>query len=210
MTESSPDPKPEPSGDIIARVDFQYRWRSWAFAILMLGIGLWCLHDGFMVWPRENAAWERMGDRVDRPARPPHDPPGVLFNQFAGIVCTAISIPLLIWREYRSRGEYRLSGRTLHVPGQPPIPFEHIQGLDLTRWDRKGIAVLECHDSGVSRRVLLNDMIYKREPTDQIVKQVESQLAAMDSAESGMPDPETPSAPIATPGDSGSVGQDDP
>ena len=99
MTQPQPEPTPEPSRDIVAHVDFQYRWRSWAFAILMLAIGLLCLRDGFVVWPRENAAWEQMGNRVDRPTRPPHDPPGVLFNQFAGILCTAVSIPFLIWRE---------------------------------------------------------------------------------------------------------------
>lgn len=184
MTQTQTEPIAEPSGDIVARVDFQYRWRSWAFAILMLAIGLWCLHDGFVVWPRENAAWEQMGNRVDRPPRPPHDPPGVLFNQFAGILCTAISVPFLIWREYRSRGEYRLSGRTLHVPGQPPVSFDEIQGLDLVRWDRKGIAVLECQSSGITRRIALYDMIYERGPTDQIVERIEAHLAAMDSAES--------------------------
>ena len=199
MTQSPPEPAAEPSGDIVARVDFQYRWRSWAVAILLVGMGVFCLHDGFIVYPRENAAWERMGDRVDRPARPPHDPPGVLFNQIAGIVCTLVGIPFLIWREYRSRGDYRLSGQILHVPGQPPIPFDQIQGLDLTRWDRKGIATLECRDSGASRRVLLNDMIYERGPTDRIVQRIEAHLAAMDLAESGNPQNSSAAAPVNTP-----------
>lgn len=189
MTQSPSEPTADPSGDIVARVDFQYRWRSFAFAFLILAIGLWCLHDGFLVYPRENAAWERMGNRADRPARPPHDPPGVLFNQFAGILCTAISVPILIWREYRSRGEYRLSGRTLQVPGQPPVSFDEIQGLDLVRWDRKGIAVIECEVSGVRRRIALNDMIYQRGPTDRIVERIETHLAAMDSAESTKAEP---------------------
>lgn len=201
MTQSPPEPAAEPSGDIVARVDFQYRWRSWAVAIFLLGMGVFCLHDGFIAYPRDNAAWEKMGDRVDRPARPPHDPAGVLFNQFAGIVCTALGIPFLVWREYRSRGAYRLSGRILHVPGQTPIPFEHIQGLDLTRWDRKGIAILECRDSGKGRQVLLNDMIYDRGPTDRIVKQVEEHLAAIDSAETGNSQTAIPAPAIVAPED---------
>lgn len=183
MTQPQPEPTAAPPGDIVARVDFQYRWRSWAFAILMLGIGLWCIHDGFVVYPRENAAWEQMGNRMDRPTHPPHDPPGVLFNQFAGILCTAVSVPFLIWREYRSRGEYRLSGRTLYVPGQPPVSFDEIQSLDLVRWERKGIAVLECQSAGAKRAVALCDMIYERGPTDQIVARIEGYLAALDSAE---------------------------
>jgi hypothetical protein len=178
---TQPTPVPEHSGDIVAKVDFQYRWRTWAFSILMLVVGLWCLRDGFVIYPRDNAAWEQMGDRVERPARPPHDPPGVLFNQLAGILCTALSVPFFVWREYRSRGEYRLSGGTLHVPGHPPVTLQQVQGLDLVRWDRKGIAVLECQLPGGMRRVALNDMIYQREPTDQIVEQIEAHLTAMDA-----------------------------
>jgi hypothetical protein len=182
---TQPESPAEPSGDIVARVDFQYRWRSWVFAIVLLGMGLYCLHDGFVVWPRENAAWEQMGGSVDRSQRPPHDPPGVLFNQIAGILCTAVSIPFLVWREYRSRGEYRLSGLTLSVPGQPAIALDQIQGLDLVRWERKGIAVLECEVAGARHRIALHDMIYQRGPTDKIVEQIERRLAAMDSAEAG-------------------------
>lgn len=184
---TQPEPPAEPSGDIVARVDFQYRWRSWAFSIVLLVMGLYCLHDGFVVYPRDNAAWERMGNRVDRPVRPPHDPPGVLFNQVAGVLCTALSVPFLIWREYRSRGEYRLSGQTLHVPGQLPVSFDQIQGLDLVRWDRKGIAILECDGAGGKRQVALNDMIYERGPTDRIVERIEAHLAAMDSEEAKNP-----------------------
>lgn len=185
MTQPPSEPSAVPPGDIVARVDFQYRWRSWAVAILLLGMGIYCLHDGFFTWPQENAAWEKMGDRPDRPTRPPHDPPGVLFNQVAGVLCTSLAIPFLVWREYRSRGEYRLSGRVLRVPGQPPVALDEIQGLDLTRWDRKGIAVLECQSAGAKRQVTLNDMIYDRSATDQIVERIEGHLAALDSAESG-------------------------
>lgn len=180
MTE--PIAAPKPSGDIVARVDFQYRWRTWALGIFLLGIGLYSLHDGFIAYPRDNAAWEQMGNRVDRPLRPPHDPPGIVFNQFAGVLCTALSIPILIWRERRSRGEYRLSGNTLHVPGQAPIEMQEIQGLDLVRWDRKGIAVIECQSPGGMRRVAINDMIYQRQPTDQIVDRIEAHLTAMDAS----------------------------
>lgn len=170
------------SGDVIARVDFQYRWRSWAFALLMLMVGLWSLNDGFVVYPRDNAAWERMAGSVDRPPKPPHDQAGVLFNRFAGVLCTAISIPFLVWRERRSRGEYRLAGNTLHVPGHEPVTLDQIRGLDLVRWDRKGIAVVEYElPTGPKQTLKLCDMLYQREPTDQIVERIEAHLNALDA-----------------------------
>jgi hypothetical protein len=173
------------SGDVVARVDFQFRWRSWAFAILLLIVGLWSLNDGFVVYPRDNAKWEQMAGSVDRAPRPPHDQAGVLFNQFAGILCTAISIPFLIWRERRSRGEYRLTGDTLRVPGHGPVMLNQIRGLDLVRWDRKGVAVVEYElPTGGKRTLKLCDMIYQREPTDRIVERIEAHLNALDANQS--------------------------
>jgi hypothetical protein len=170
------------SGDVVARADFQYRWRSWAFAILMLIVGGWSLNDGFVVYPRDNAAWERMAGSVDRPPKPPHDQAGVIFNQFAGVLCTVVSIPFLIWRERRSRGEYRLSGNRLSVPGHEPVTLDQIRGLDLLRWDRKGIALLEYQlPTGKKGTLKLCDMIYQREPTDTIVERIEAHLNALDA-----------------------------
>lgn len=171
------------SGDVVARVEFQYRWRSWAFAIFLLGIGIYSLHDGFVVYPRENAAWREMGNRVDRPPKQPHDTPGVLFNQLVGVVCTAVSVPFLIWREYRSRGEYRLSGDKLQVPGHGPISLTQVRGLDLVRWDKKGIAIVEYESPAAAGAytLTLNDMIYQREPTDKIVERIEAHLNALDA-----------------------------
>jgi len=169
--------------EVFARVDFQYRWRTWALFLLLIGWGLWSLHDGFVVYPRENAAWAQMDERVDRPAKPPHEQSAVLFNQIIGVVLTICSVPVLAWRSYRSRGAYRLVGDTLHVPGHPPITFAQIRGLDLVRWDRKGIAVVEYgQEAAAPRRLILNDMVYERNATDQIVDRIEAHLNAQDAS----------------------------
>ena len=193
MTQPAAQPA---SGDVVARADFQYRWRSWAFAILILIVGLWSLNDGFIVYPRDNAAWERMAGQTDRPTRPPHDQAGVVFNQFADILCTPVSIPFLVWREGRSRGEYRLSGNTLRVPGHGPVTFDQIRGLDLVRWDRKGIAVVEYEGpTGGRRTVKLCDMIYQREPTDKIVECIEAHLNVLDAKQTTENAPLSENAP---------------
>jgi len=173
----------KPDRDVVARVDFQYRWRTWALFLLFFGWGVWSLNDGFVVYPRDNAAWARMDERINRPTKPPHEQSGVLFNQVFGVALTSLSIPILAWRSYRSRGAYRLAGDKVEVPGHPPVSFSQIRSLDLVRWDRKGIAVVDyTMPSGQVNQLVLNDMIYERTATDQIVDRIEAYLNAQDAS----------------------------
>jgi hypothetical protein len=86
----------------------------------------------------------------------------------------------LAWFLYTSRGEYRLSGDTLTVPGHPPVPLQFIRSLDKSFWDRKGIAYIdyELPAPSVSGRIKLDDFVYERPPTDAIVERIEHYLAA--------------------------------
>ena len=38
-------------GPLVARADFQYRWRVYVFFIMLFGYGLWSARDGFVKWP---------------------------------------------------------------------------------------------------------------------------------------------------------------
>ena len=97
----------------------------------------------------------------------------------------SLGLALLIWTLYRSRGEYRLSGHTLYVPGHPPIPLESIVKMDKTLWDKKGIAWIEYAlpssdgpaDPTGSRTLKLDDFVYDRDPTDAIVERIEQIIA---------------------------------
>ena len=166
------------SGELVARADFQYRWRVYLFFVIMFGYGLWSLHDGFIVWPRENAQWKAMEDRGLKPPEKYHNDAGIFLNRVLGVLLPGISLPLFVWLMYRSRGAYRLSDGALRVPGHPRVPLESIEALDKTRWDRKGIATVEYKDTaGATRRLTLRDMVYERKTTDQIVDRIEAHLA---------------------------------
>lgn len=182
------EPAPSPPGGIVARVDFQYRWRTWALCILFLGFALWSLRDGFVKYPQENAAWARLDPRVNRPPKPPHEESSVAFNQIAGVLLVLLVIPFTAWRAYRSRGRYVLEGNTLSVPGHPPLKLDDIRNLDLVQWDRRGIAAIEYGAPGqAGRKLYLNDMIYERSATDRIVERVEKHLEAQDAAAGAEP-----------------------
>jgi hypothetical protein len=177
------------SSELVARADFQYRWRVYLFFVVMFGYGMWSLYDGFVAWPRDNAQWKQMEERGQMPPQKMHNDAGILLNRILGIVLPSISLPLFIWLMYRSRGEYRLANNTLQAPGHSPIPLDRVEALDKTRWDRKGIAAVEYKDNaGVTRNLILRDMVYQRNATDQIIDRIEAHLASGDQ-------PTAPSGP---------------
>lgn len=174
MTDAAGAPS---STDIVARADFQYRWRVYVFFILVFGYGLWSLRDGFFHWPRDNAEWQAMIDRGEKPPQSRHNEAGILINQVLGIVLPVVSLTTFVWLMYRSRGEYRLTSTTLGAPGHPPIPLDAIQSLDKSRWDRKGVATVEYRLSGGREgKIDLRDMVYHRRETDLIVQTIGEHL----------------------------------
>jgi len=175
MTESSPAQTHEP---LVARADFQYRWRVYLFFLMVFGFGVWSFRDGFYKWPQDNARNRAMRDQGQKPPEVDHNDAGILINKALGIILPAFSLPVFVWLMYRSRGAYRLANSTLELPGHEPIPLDKIQSLDKSNWDRKGVAVVEYHRAdGQPATATLRDMVYERRTTDQIVDRIEKSLA---------------------------------
>jgi hypothetical protein len=168
--------------DIVARPWKRERIKWLVMSLVALGWGWWSLYDGYIGYPREN---QRALEEAKRQGRPPpeklprtgYDIP---LNKIIGFALQPIGLFLLGWTFYRSRGEYRLSGNTLHVPGHPPVPFDAIRAIDQSKWQRKGIAYIDYEIDGKTGRLKLDDYIYEREPTDQIHDRI---LAAVAPAE---------------------------
>jgi hypothetical protein len=162
---------------LIARADFQYRWRVYAFFVMVFGYGLWSARDGYIKWPEENAHNQAIRDRGGIGEKD-HNYAGILINRVLGVVLPGVSLPLFIWLLYRSRGAYRLADGTLSVPGRAPVPVDRIEALDKSRWERKGVAVVEYLESdGKRATITLRDMVYERRTTDEIVERIEKYLS---------------------------------
>lgn len=185
MTAPSPTPTHEP---LVARADFQYRWRVYVFFLMVFGYGVWSFRDGFYKWPAENEQNRLMRERGEKPKEVDHNDAGILINKALGVLLPAISLPLFVWLMYRSRGAYRLANGVLEVPGHEPIPLNRIQALDKSRWERKGIAVVEYHTAdGKSALATLRDMVYERGTTDQIVDRIEKSLVTTGAGDAASP-----------------------
>lgn len=198
MTETNSSSSTDQPTTIVARYGRYYRNTRYLIAVLCIGWGLYSIYDGFVRYPRDNAAAiQKEIDRVEtasgRQVTPeeraeiatkttlPHPGWDVPFNQWAGILLPPVGLALLAWMLYNSRGEYRLQDNVLHVPGHPPIPLDNIRKIDKRLWERKGIVYIEYEEpaSGKRRQFKLDDFVYEREPTDAIFDRVEKHVADM-------------------------------
>ena len=166
-TNALPTEEENPSGEIVAPAGRYFRNTRYIIAAGVFLMGLWFIRDGYYKWPRENAEARAAGKDVL-----PHPGYDVPSNRFLGVVLPPLAVILLARWLYMSRGEYRLSGQTLHVPGHPPVPFEMISAIDKRQWDRKGIAYIDYEVNRAHGRLKLDDFVYERQPTDRIYDEI--------------------------------------
>jgi hypothetical protein len=148
------------------------------FALLLIVMGLWFALDGFVRWPAEQERFERATLAEQARMTKPHNDASILIQRALALSLTPLGLILLAWFFYQTRGECRLSGETLYLPGHPPIPLQNISELDKAKWDRKGIAYISytIGDSTIARSAKLDDFAYEQAPIKEIVNRIESHL----------------------------------
>jgi hypothetical protein len=151
---------------VVARASTYFRVTRYLMVLIFLGAGGWFLYDGFVKWPKE---FDRYGKMV-------HQQLDIEINQLLGVTLPPVGIAFLVWAMYCSRGAYRLQSRYLRVPGHPPIPLDCIRKIDKAQWERKGIVRMEYLLPGTlkPRWIKMDDFVYERQPTDQILEQIET------------------------------------
>lgn len=201
MTQTDTNDSAPPADDeIIASADPGYRWKHLIMAVLVIAGGLWFAYDGWVKWPAENIrADEIKKERADEEAKVPPDRAKVeklaaeltqlkyhtsLDLQIQKALATVLPLFGIIWGAWTlrdTRGQYRLAGNTLEVPGHPPITFDNIRRIDKRKWDRKGIALIHYeHGEPPQQAVLkLDDFAYHRRATDAILEQIEQNVVAL-------------------------------
>jgi hypothetical protein len=174
-TQTTPEPNLTYAGPIVARFGRYYRNTRYLMFLLFLGFGIYCIYDGFYKYPLDNET------AIKRGQRPPHGEYDAPLNKALGIILPPLAIFVLLRALHSSRGELRLEGETLSIPGHPPIPLSAIRKIDKALWDRKGIATIEYElDQPPSRgRFKLDDFVYDRGPTDQIMDRIEAYAASV-------------------------------
>lgn len=170
-----------------------FRFWRYIMVVALVGMGGWFLYDGFIAWPEHNrklaelqAQLRELPDGSDAfvaknkeinehgQAKTDFD---INLQKMLGFSLPPLAIALLVFWLHRSRGQYRLTEDTLHVPGHPPVPLQCITALDRKHWERKGIMLVRyALPDGVEGELKLDDFIYDAKPTDAIVKVLEERL----------------------------------
>jgi hypothetical protein len=180
MTTTAPDTAaPAADETIVARGGTYYRVTRYIFSAVLVVAGAWFAYDGFVNYPRWNELHRlHVRDPAAQPQDyPSHDSYSIALQQFLGVALPLGGIGLLAWTLYSSRGEYRLAGDVLSVPGHPDVPLSGITQIDKSKWDRKGNAKLDYElPTGQKGRLTLDDFVYDRPPTDRILDVIEAKL----------------------------------
>jgi hypothetical protein len=170
MTETASQPT---TGDIVAKHSRSYRLKWVIMGIALLAASGWFAYDGYVGYPKENkkAHDEAIAQGKAPPEKVHQDFDIVLQKRLAfGLIPAGLFV--MGWGLYHSRGEYRLAGNTLHVPGHPPVPLDAIRAIDQSKWERKGIAYIDYELDGKTATLKLDDYTYERDPTDQIHERI--------------------------------------
>ena len=195
MTSPSSDPEsssePAIQEPVVARAGRYYRNTRYIITLLLIGFGVAFAVDGFVRWPAANQQYETLDhqrqealDRGDKQRADQllqqqnnyahHTDLDILLQKILCFVLPPVGLIVLFRSLRNSRGEYRLEGQTLHIPGHPPVPFENITEIDRRLWDKKGIAYISYDlGNGEQGTLRLDDFVYDRPPTDEIFKRIE-------------------------------------
>ncbi|HRK31945.1 MAG TPA: hypothetical protein PLD59_12775 [Tepidisphaeraceae bacterium] len=185
-----PTTEPAVTGDIVARAARYYRMTRYLIIAMLLGWGGWSIWDGFFKWPADSAKYDLINsdmiaaEKAGNQARKnelaeelknykKHTDLDIFLNKLFGVAFPPLALFMLWWTLHNSRGEIRLSGDTLTVPGHPPVTLDQLTELDRKLWDRKGIAWVNYQTAdGKEGEFKLDDFVYERKPIDQIYDRI--------------------------------------
>jgi len=133
---------------------------------------------------------EPLGLPIDKPKLHDDIKFFVTYNYFVGAIftllglwCLAVCLPAI--------GKWiQLRDGKLSTKGGKEIALEDITAIDKTRWEKKGIAKVSATDAnGKVQTVIIDDLKFEREPTDQIMAEIE-RVAGEDKITAGKPESE--------------------
>jgi hypothetical protein len=178
--------------------DPRFYLRFLIIGLAAFGFALWALYDGFIKYPLaqeralvfEKLLDEDRGDDWDAEAtkrgwsttppaksKPEEEYEVDVKMQFwmAGLAALVGFFPLLA--VFRSRGRWiELNKQGLNSSWGQTVALDQVTSLEKRQWRNKGIAKLRYEENGRQRTFVIDDFKFKREPTDQILAEIEKRI----------------------------------
>ena len=182
---------------IRAERDPGYYRRFWLMAIGAFAFALYCIYDGAVAYPNQAirataykeleesgdpnwlSQWRKLAQEKGWPATNPGEPKTEVDFQvqfaMAGL-CGVIGAALLA-NVLMSRGRWiEADEKTIKTSWGQTVPFDQIQKVNKKDWPKKGIARVYYADGGKTRKFVLDNFKFFREPTDEIMLRMEANI----------------------------------
>ena len=165
-------------------------------SLFLIAIGLWFFVDGKWTWPRSNVRWVEYkkfeGDKRlgEWPAfakangwkeEPPHklyEKDEILLQFVLGSLAAGAGAATLFYWLMQKQRIVKTESDAVISPAGTRIPFSAITGLGLKKWESKGIARVRYKLEGKRGEFILDDYKFDRDPTHEILKEIETHLLA--------------------------------
>jgi hypothetical protein len=181
-----------------AESDPRYYRRFIIMGIAALGFAAWSLYDGAIGYPAKQeraVAFKKLMDegRIDdwntyaseRGWRTsfPGDPKaedefrGSIMMQYFMAAVTGMVGAWLLWGVWRARGRWIESTDTgIASSWGQTLNYDQVVSVDKRKWRSKGIAKVAYNDNGRKRRFVVDDYKFHRNPTGQVLRDLEANI----------------------------------
>jgi hypothetical protein len=181
---------------VVARFGSYYRNMRYIMVTLVIAFGAWFGYDGFVGYPEHNRKYDEIARRMEEAQRREDNENAaraaeelrkhgarktdtdIAFQKWLCFSLPPLGLAYLAFVLYRSRGEFRLEGSRLSIPGGKTLDLSQVKSVDNTLWDRKGIAIVN-YDGGSFK---LDDFIYEAKPIRAIHEAIMKRVAPTEAA----------------------------
>lgn len=192
-------PMNTPTTRIDTKISGAWRNRMILLAFFVLAMGMWFLYDGFIEYPNRNVQYLEYQELVEegRAHEWPGTPPDRFFRRdelivqcVLGILLTGLGLGLAIRLVLHLRKKLWAENGVVHGPDGEEVPYAAVEGIDMRKWNSKGIAVLEYQENGEAKRLVVDD--YKFTGAEDILAEIEETLESGLSRDEGSDSPNEP------------------
>ena len=191
---------------IRAERDPRFYLRFGIIGWVAIGFALWSLYDGAVKYPQQrerglafeklmeegrDKEWDQYAAERGWPTEYPGEPKSEadIKMQYVMVAVAGLIGALVLLNVWLSRGRWiEADDEGLNSSWGERVPYSSIVSLDKKIWRSKGIARVKYNDGARVRRFVIDDYKFLREPTDNILYELEERIEP-DKIVGGPPEP---------------------
>ena len=139
--------------------------RLFIMAAMLLGIGLWCLYDGYFTDQFKSGPPDELNPYLN-----------YAFNRYGPFVFIPVGLVFLVLGLLGMRKTIVADQEGIGYEGKARIPWSNVTGMDASKLKDKGILKLHYHEGGGKVELVLDS--YKLKNFKELVRLVEAKVSA--------------------------------